>query len=93
MCPPEPATVDRLPGPGETVLGHSYREYPGGKGLNQAVAAARSGAATSFVGALGLDDAASLLSFVLADDAIDTSHLTRVSLPTGQRVNSKCWRR
>lgn len=80
------ATVDRLPGPGETVPGHSYREYPGGKGLNQAVAAARSGAATSFVGALGLDEAASLLSFVLADDGIDTSHLTRVSLPTGRAL-------
>lgn len=80
------ATVDRLPGPGETVPGHTYREYPGGKGLNQAVAAARSGASTSFVGALGLDDAASLLSFVLADDAIDTSHLTRVSLPTGRAL-------
>lgn len=80
------ATVDRLPGPGETVPGHSYREYPGGKGLNQAVAAARSGSSTSFVGALGLDDAASLLSFVLNDDGIDTSHLTRVSLPTGRAL-------
>lgn len=80
------ATVQRLPAPGETVPGSSYHEYPGGKGLNQAVAAARSGARTSFVGALGLDDAAALLSHVLDDDGIDTTHVTRVSLPTGRAL-------
>jgi ribokinase len=80
------ATVDRLPGPGETVPGTSYREYPGGKGLNQAVAAARAGASTSFVGALGLDDAASLLEMVLHEEGIETSNLTRVSLPTGRAL-------
>lgn len=80
------ATVDRLPGPGETVPGTSYREYPGGKGLNQAVAAARAGASTSFVGALGLDDAASLLEMVLNEEGIETSNLTRVSLPTGRAL-------
>lgn len=80
------ATVDRLPVPGETVPGTSYREYPGGKGLNQAVAAARAGASTSFVGALGLDDAASLLEMVLHEEGIETSNLTRVSLPTGRAL-------
>jgi ribokinase len=80
------ATVERLPGPGETVPGTSYREYPGGKGLNQAVAVARSGASCAFAGALGLDDAAALLLQVMHDDGIDTAHLERVSLPTGRAL-------
>ncbi|MEJ5867239.1 PfkB family carbohydrate kinase [Pseudokineococcus sp. 5B2Z-1] len=49
--------VDDVPRPGETVLARSRAEHVGGKGLNQAVAAARCGAATTFVGAVG-DDAA-----------------------------------
>ena len=80
------ATVDRLPGPGETVPGHSYHEYPGGKGLNQAVAVARSGATCTFAGALGLDDAAALLLQVMHDDGIDATHVERVSLPTGRAL-------
>ena len=47
--------VDRIPGPGETLLAEAVTRYPGGKGLNQAVAAVRAGVATSFVGALGAD--------------------------------------
>ena len=49
-------TTDRLPGPGETVTGGRFAQHHGGKGGNQAVAAARLGAAVSFVGAVG-DDA------------------------------------
>jgi ribokinase len=48
-------TVERLPGPGETVTGGRFARHHGGKGGNQAVAAARLGAATSFVGAIGGD--------------------------------------
>ena len=44
-------TVRRIPRPGETLLAESVERYPGGKGLNQAVAAARSGAETAFIGA------------------------------------------
>jgi ribokinase len=54
----------RFPAPGETCLGR-YASGPGGKGFNQAVAAARQGAATVFVGALG-DDALAALAIGLA---------------------------
>ncbi len=43
--------IDRLPGPGETVVGGRFARHHGGKGGNQAVAAARLGAETAFVGA------------------------------------------
>ena len=46
----------RLPRPGETVLGGDFARHAGGKGANQAVAAARAGARVVFVGARGNDD-------------------------------------
>ncbi|MBV9107666.1 MAG: ribokinase [Verrucomicrobia bacterium] len=46
---------DRLPRPGETVLGGQFRMFGGGKGANQAVAAARAGGAITFLGAYGAD--------------------------------------
>ncbi len=68
-------TTLRIPGPGETVLGSNYAEHAGGKGLNQAVAAARSGARTTFVGAIGNDDAGVQLAGVLTTDQIDATYL------------------
>ncbi len=67
--------VERLPAPGETVLGGDLLRGPGGKGANQAVAAARLGARTSFVGRVGDDDGGRLLRDRLADDGVDVSHL------------------
>lgn len=77
----------RLPGPGETVLGTGYFEAAGGKGLNQAVASARSGAATAFVGMLGDDTAAEHLRSVLAADSIDATGVgTALAVPTGRAL-------
>jgi len=50
------ARCERLPRPGETVTDAEFERIPGGKGANQAVAAARLGARTSFVGRIGADD-------------------------------------
>lgn len=81
------ATAAVLPGPGETVLGHDYAEHPGGKGLNQAVAAARAGASTVFVSAVGDDDAGTRLLGVMAADGIDTTHVAvRAGTPTGRAL-------
>ncbi len=80
------ARAPRLPGPGETVLGTDFAEVPGGKGLNQAVAAARAGATTAFVGVVGIDDAAGLVRRVLADDSIDATAVRTSDRPTGRAL-------
>lgn len=76
----------RHPEPGETLLGDAYDEFPGGKGLNQAVAAARAGARTAMVGALGADAAGDRLREVLATDRIDHRRVARVDDPTGRAL-------
>jgi ribokinase len=82
-------TASRIPAPGETVLGHSYDEHAGGKGLNQAVAAARSGARTAFVGAIGGDDAGARLRQVLQADGIDDADVrTLDDIATGRALIS-----
>jgi ribokinase len=81
------ALAQRLPNPGETVIGHGFVEAAGGKGLNQAVAAARAGATVSFIGAVGNDDAGRALRQVAIDDGINTSGLVTVAgSPTGRAL-------
>ncbi|UOZ11919.1 ribokinase [Amycolatopsis sp. WQ 127309] len=76
--------VPRHPHGGETVLGDRLRRSPGGKGANQAVAAAWAGGAdTSFVGALGDDEAADLLLVSLGGAGVRTDLVARVDAPTG----------
>ena len=76
--------VRRLPRAGETVAGDDLLRHPGGKGANQAVAAARAGAATRLVGACGTDDGGELVLAALAADGVDVSGVRRLSdVPTG----------
>lgn len=79
-------TVRDLPLPGETVHGTSLSHHNGGKGANQAVAAARMGAAVRFVGAVGTDAAGERLRAALAADGIDVTDLRTVEGPTGLAV-------
>jgi ribokinase len=81
------ATTARHPTPGETVLGAHFAEFPGGKGLNQAVAAARSGARVAIVGAVGDDDAGRTLRSVVRDEGIDDTYLRTIDeSPTGRAL-------
>jgi len=68
----------RFPGPGETLLGSRFLTAHGGKGANQAVAAARLGASVSVVGALGRDAFGDQLHAGLAREGIDLAHVTRL---------------
>jgi ribokinase len=77
------AHLPRLPRPGETVLGHSLARHAGGKGGNQAVAAARLGAPVRFYGAVGQDAEGEELIAGLAREGIDTRQVLRVARPTG----------
>ncbi len=77
-------TVARLPGPGETVAGGTFARHGGGKGANQAVAAARWGAAVRFAGAVGDDDLGAAAVAELAAEGIDVTAVARVpGAPTG----------
>lgn len=79
------ANVDHLPAPGETVSAVDYAEHPGGKGLNQAVAARRAGADTAFVTCVGADGAGSMLHRLIVAEGI-AAFVTETSRPTGRAL-------
>ncbi|WP_280338678.1 ribokinase [Nocardia neocaledoniensis] len=76
-------TTDRRPEPGETVLGSGFATVPGGKGANQAIAAARSGATVRFLGAVGDDAFGATLRSTLTESGVDTGLLRTVDGPSG----------
>jgi ribokinase len=76
-------SVERLPKPGETVLGPSYVLTPGGKGANQAVAAARAGAETRMVGMVGDDEFGRMALNSLQRHGVDVSGIGKGTKPTG----------
>ena len=76
--------VDTIPLVGETVLGEDLRRIPGGKGANQAVAAARLGRDVAMIGRLGDDEGGAMLRSALEGDGVDTRHLlTTADVPNG----------
>ena len=75
--------VDALPAPGETRAGLGFHSGPGGKGFNQAVAAARAGASTAFIGALGDDALAAGARALAADEGLDARFETIADAATG----------
>src|ERR1700719_2178898 len=73
------ATADRHPKVGETVAGNAVNYFPGGKGANQAVAAAKLGAPTTLIGRIGKDGLGAELKTFLAAQAIDLSCVQQTS--------------
>ncbi len=68
-------TTERLPGPGETVIGGRFAQHHGGKGGNQAVAASRLGARTFFIGAVGGDAFGRAARAALEAEGVDVAGL------------------
>lgn len=80
------ARAPRLPQPGETVLGEGFATYLGGKGFNQATAAARQGASVALIGQVGADDYGDAFLPALTGEGIDARFVSRDAL-TGTGVS------
>jgi len=75
--------IDRLPTWGETRMGQSFQLGPGGKGSNQAVAAARAGANVAFISKLGPDPFGEMARTLYREEGIDTQYVFSTPNPTG----------
>ena len=78
--------VERHPDPGETLLGTGGVTTAGGKGANQAAAAARLGAAVAMVGAVGADANAAVATAILRESGVDLTHVEEAGAVTGLAV-------
>jgi len=82
--------ASRLPRPGETLTGEEFGQYFGGKGANQAVAAARLGAEVSFYGKVGDDPFGQEVAEALEGEGVNVSSLGRAHAePTGMAMISR----
>ncbi len=81
------AQTDSLPAPGETVLATGFSRHPGGKGLNQAIAAAHAGASVRMIGRVGEDEPGAQLLQFLCEAGVDVGGVERdPTAPTGQAL-------
>lgn len=69
------ARVERFPYPGETIFGSRFEMFPGGKGANQAVCAARLGCNTSFIGKMGNDQFREKLTKIMMDGGVNIENI------------------
>lgn len=77
-------SVDHIVKPGETLQANVFAKFPGGKGLNQAIAIAKAGVNVCFAGCVGSDDI--MLRPILRQAGVDISNLLEVETPTGQAI-------
>lgn len=77
------ARTRRLPHPGETLIAHQFTQRSGGKGSNQAVAAARQGLAASLISAVGDDQFGQTILQGLLSEGVDVSHIATVPGSSG----------
>ena len=75
--------LDRMPNEGESVLGDTFERHAGGKGLNQAIAAARLAAPVRLLGAVGDDDSGAWLRALVRADHVDDTDVATVPGPSG----------
>ncbi len=78
------ATMDNFPAPGQSVIGYTIENFPGGKGANQCVAAARLGGDVEMIGMLGADASGDTFRKILKEENIKSDRVFTSKLPTAQ---------